>query len=180
MNDALARISQLAHLMVKQRKRHERLLAAADAAKRRLDRTEREDLPALMQEFGITELKLSDGSTVSVVPDVICGIPEAKRPAAAEWLRANGFGGLLKTQLTVAFERGGSDEARRVAGRLHDELGIDAQVAEAVHPQTLKSFVREQLAQGRSLPEDCFTVLSFNRANLKLPRRASTLTPVRP
>ena len=164
--DKLKRVMALAELMVAQ----ERAVAAMENelkdAKAALLKTQTEDLPDLMEEIGMLAVTLQDGSSVKVVEDLTCGITVANRDAAHAWLIENGFGGLIKTQVITEFGRGQLDEAinyAQEASRLHPEN--PAALKDAVHPATLKSFVKEQLESGKeAFPMELFNVRPFNRA----------------
>ncbi len=167
MSDMMSRVMTLANLLVKQQAETKALEDALKDAKARLRSLEREDLPALMAEIGLTELKLADGSVVSIKEEVDAGLSEERRPAALRWLLDNGFGGLIKTEITVAFERGQHDEAEKLAA----ELGLtvpNLNLTETVHSATLKSFVKEQLREGHAIPMDLFGVFPYSIAKVQL------------
>ena len=48
-------------------------------------------IPEMMQEAGVSLLKLSDGSTVEVKPFYAAKIPESRVEEAFSWLRGKGF-----------------------------------------------------------------------------------------
>lgn len=131
-------------------------------------RVEQEDLPELMRELELSSFKMEDGSTVSVVEDVQCAITEARRAEAHSWLISNGHGGLIKTEVKVAFPAGCRDNAAEFAVENSGEM------KEFIHPQTLKAFVREQLESGVNLPMEAFGVRAFNRAKIDLPKKSKT------
>lgn len=179
MSDALTRVTTMVKTMADAATLVEDLSTRLAAAKSDLKRIEQDDFPDLMRELGIADIKLEDGSRVEVVDDVHCGISEERRAEAHAWLTANGFGGLIKTNLTIAFDREEVDEARELAERLNEELEQDVVLGEAVHPATLKSFVKEQLASEASptrnpalpkLPRETFAVFEFAKAKVTAPK----------
>ena len=163
---SLERIVALAKILRQRQSAVEDLTQELSDAKEQLRKVEQEDLPELMRELGLELMRLEDGSTVEVVPDVQCAITEAHRPAAHAWLTANGFGGLIKTEVSVAFGRGEHDAALALAEK------IGGQVKESVHAQTLKAFVKEQMEAGTKVPFDLFSVFPFNKAKLKPAKKA--------
>lgn len=163
----LKRVIELATLMVAQRKKVDTLKSDLDQAQRDLRRIEQEDLPELMREIGMKSVTLEDGSVVDVVEDVECGISEERRANAHAWLIANGFGGLIKTEVVTTFGRGEGEAAQTFAAEVAESTGQAPQVAERVHPATLKSFIKEQLAAGVAIPFDAFGIHPFNKARLK-------------
>lgn len=171
MTGDLARVVQLAELMVQRRAAAEALKEQLTEAQAALRRIEQEDLPELMREIGLIAITLDDGSTVDVVEDVQCGISEERRGPAHRWLVDNGFGGLVKTEVVTLFDRGEAEAAREFAAEIAESTGHIPQVVETVHASTLKAFVKEQLAAGRAVPFDLFAIHPFNRARLKPPKR---------
>lgn len=163
----LKRVIELATLMVAQRKKVDELTTDLEAAQRELRRIEQEDLPELMREIGMRSVTLDDGSIVEVVEDVQCGISEERRANAHAWLVANEFGGLIKTEVVTTFGRGEGDAAQEFAQTVAATTGQAPQVVERVHPATLKSFIKEQLAAGTAVPFDLFGIHPFNKARLK-------------
>lgn len=158
---SLERIVQLANLMVQQRQEVERLKGQLQTAEQDLRRLETEDLPELMREIGMQSVRLADGSTIEVVDEVECAITDAKRAAAHAWLSEHGFGGLIKTEVVVGFGRGEHEAAVACAESVGGEL------KERVHPATLKSFIKEQMAAGTAIPFDLFGVYPYAKAKFK-------------
>lgn len=166
----LSRVVALAETLKRQQQELDQLLQAADEAKKALLKTEREDLPQLMAEVGLTEIKLDDGTIVTIKEDVSCSISEANRPRAMTWLNDHGYGGIIKTEVAVTFGAGEHDNAVGLAQKLAGD-GFSADMAEGVHPSTLKAFVRERLAAGQDIPFDVFGIFPFSKAVIKESKR---------
>lgn len=162
----LERVSKLGRLMVRQQERVKEIEAELKEAKAALRQTAEEDLPDLMIEVGLSEIKLSNGETISLSENVTASIPKKSQFAAMRWLADNGFGGLIKTEVTVPFGRGEYDQATETAKSLADKFS-DVNVKEIVHPATLKSFVTEQMQEGHAIPMDLLGVHVYNVAKLK-------------
>jgi hypothetical protein len=159
----LQRLIKMAETMVAQKAVVEQLTEQLKAESATLLRFEREDLPNLMTEVGLRDLTLLDGSVITIKEDCSASITDRTRGPALNWLASNGFGGLIKTQVSVAFARGSHDEAVAVRDQLSEQYdGVE--LKEEVHPSTLKSFVKEQLAAGKPLPMDLFNVYPYNKA----------------
>lgn len=169
-SDALVRITQLADLLREQQRQVAQLEEALRDAKEAARRTEREDLPTLMAELGLGEIKLLDGTTVTVAHDVECGISVERMPAAIAWLTAHGYDGILKTKLSMEFGRGEVDEAELIAREISALSERSVDVAQTIHPQTLKAFVKERMEAGEAIPFDTFGIMPFDRVKLKAPR----------
>ena len=115
-------------------------------------------LPDVMMGVGLTELKLVDGRMVTVKPEYYASIAKDRMEAAADWLKANGMGGVVKGSLTVAVEH----QAKLA------ELVVPFQINSSVHPSTLKALVKEQVeADNKEFPRELFGVHVVNRAVLK-------------
>lgn len=156
----LHRAVQLAELLLKLRENVTRLENDLETAKRDMRRVEQEDLPDLMQELGLATFKLTTGETIEVKPEIDCGISEERRVRAHDWLTTNGFGGLIKTEVVAKFGRDEREEAVRAANLINGEM------VERVHPSTLKSFIKEQMAAGHPVPFDLFGVHPYNKVKI--------------
>lgn len=156
----LHRAVQLAELLLKLRENVARLEGELETAKKDMRRVEQEDLPELMQELGLETFKLKSGETIEVKPEIDCGITEERRAKAHDWLTANGFGGLIKTEVVAKF---GRDE-REAAVACAEQIG--GEMVERVHPSTLKSFIKEQMAAGKAVPFELFGVHPYNKVKI--------------
>jgi hypothetical protein len=175
------RVAALVQLAVQQESEMAKATAALAAAKESLRRTLMEDLPELMQELTLTDIKLLDGTSVEIKPEIDCGISEDNRFKAHQWLRERGFGALIKTEVTAKFGREQTEQAEKAVELLTEAFeadGIVPEVKEAVHPATLKSFVKERMAAAAEEPDnvppiDLFSIFSYSKAKVippKLPK----------
>lgn len=136
--------------------------------KEKIRAMEEDKLPSMMQELQLTEITLNNGWKLKLGEKVTASITEEKRPFAMDWLIKNDFGGLIKTEIKMTFDRGAVDEAIKVAAELREEYPdkeVDAK--STVHPMTLTSFVKEQLGKGAPLPLDIFSVFTITKVELK-------------
>lgn len=132
------------------------------------DKIMKDQIPGIMAELGLAEFKMTDGSVISVKEDVKCGITEEHKPAAWLWLEENDFDGIIKTKVGVEFGKGEMESAEKAIEALQ-AAGFAASMDRAVHPSTLKSFVKEQLEAGTNLPLATFGVWPFKMAKIKAP-----------
>lgn len=165
MSNDLQRALQMAELLVQLRAKVDQLELLVVAAKAEMRRVEQEDLPDLMQELGLETFKLKTGETIEIKPEVDCSISEERRRAAHSWLVDKGFGGLINTDVVVAFERGEHDAAEDFAHECAKH-GKQPNLIERVHPSTLKSFVKEQMAAGNAIPFDLFGVHPYSKVKI--------------
>lgn len=114
-----------------------------------------EDLPSAMEEIGLTKLTLSNGAMISTTNEVYCSVPEHAKGRAYAWLDDHGFGGLIKTSLVSMFGREEEEQERmRAIAQMLAEQNVQFVPKQEVHAQTLKAWLKEQLALGTEVPED--------------------------
>lgn len=134
------------------------------------DRIVRVHIPTVMDELGMEEFKLVDGSKVTVKNDIKCGLTEERKPAAFQWLRETQNDGIIKTLVSLSFGKGEAAQAQEAVEALHQAGFGNAATDDSVHPSTLKSFVKECLENGVSIPLDTFGVFEYKIAKIALPR----------
>lgn len=125
-----------------------------------------EDLPAMLQELGLSSFSLDDGSNVEVKPTYGASIKVDNRPAAFEWLREHGYDDIIKNTVACSFGRGEDDRASAFAAFAERE-GYFAEQKTEVHPQTLRAFVKERVEAGDEFPMELFGAYVGQRAVIK-------------
>ena len=116
-------------------------------------------IPELLAEQGLSEIKLADGSKVSVKKEFRATLPkdEVKRDAAYKWLRDQGLGDIIKNNVFVTFGKGEDDKAKSL---------IDLAVANGYEPSqksdvawnTLTALYEERVKAGLDMPSDVFSL----------------------
>ena len=124
-------------------------------------------IPDTMDNYRLRTFELDDGSSIEVEPVISAGIPAKRADEAFAWLRENGFGALIKRKIAMNFSKGEDEIANDVLRVLHEELNLSVEDKPEVHHQTLKAFVKEQLAKGSNLPRDLLGVYEGRRAKIK-------------
>ena len=141
-----------------------------------------QDLPDLMMELNIKDFTLSNGAKVEV-NDIISGsVPaagaidrakgddkvdlEMRQENCFDWLRANGAGDLIKSNVEVQFGRDEDDACNTFIDELQDRH-IYYKRAKAVHPGTLNSFIKERLSEGKEVPHDLFRIYTGRKAKIR-------------
>ena len=114
-------------------------------------------IPELLAEQGLSEIKLADGSKVSVKKEFRCTLPkdDVKRQQAYEWLRNEKLGDIIKNNVFVTFGKGEDDKAKSL---------IDLAVANGYEPSqksdvawnTLTALYEERVKAGLDMPSDVF------------------------
>lgn len=154
----LAEVSALCTAMIEAEKEVELQEEELKSAKERVRQLKEESIPMAMQELGLDSMKLTTGQKVSIKQDVYAAIPAAQRGEAYAWLDNHGFGGLIKTNVSVSFGKGEKENALNAVAILQ-KVGLAPDLTQSVHAQTLCAFLREQMADAESsktLPLDLF------------------------
>ena len=123
-------------------------------------------LPNLFAEVGLSELKLADGRLIKVGNYYGASIKEDKKQPAFTWLRDNGFGDMIKNQVSCSFGRDEDEKARGLIQTL-DEQGYQSSQREWVEPSTLRAFIREQHEAGKQLPMDLLGAYVGQKTTIK-------------
>lgn len=122
-------------------------------------------IPEMMQEAGVSKIKLKDGTEVEVKPFYAAKIPESRIDEAFGWLRSNGYEDLIKNTVTANFNRGQDNQVSELI-KVCEDHGFAYSKKEKVEPMTLKAFVREQVEGGKKVPFDLFGVYIANKTKI--------------
>ena len=124
-------------------------------------------IPELLSEQGLSEIKLSDGSKVSVKKEYRATVPqdEERKGAALQWLRDNGLGDIIKNNVSVSFGKGEDDKAEQLLN-LAAENGFQPQQKSDVAWNTLTAIYRERDQAGLEMPTECFSLWIKDRTKI--------------
>jgi hypothetical protein len=170
-DDALKRLSGLCEQLLLAQFEAGRLDDALAAKEGEIRRLSEEDIPQLLKECGLSEVRLADGTRVTVSPDLDCSITDERRREALAWLRANNLGGIIKTVVALQFGRGDEEVASQLARHLAS-MGYQPELKEDVHWQTLKATLKAEREAGRPVPVETFALRPYEKAKLTLPDSA--------
>ena len=116
-------------------------------------------IPELLAEQGLSEIKLADGSKVSVKKEFRATLPkdDVRRESAYQWLRDQGLGDIIKNNVSVSFGKGEDNKANQL---------VDLAVANGFTPQqksdvawnTLTALYEERVKAGLDMPSDVFSL----------------------
>ena len=162
-------LTSVAALARKIRDKEERIAALEEELKdekKALLKLTDEDMPAMLQEIGISSFSLDDGSTVEVRQTYGASILVQNRPQAYEWLRDNGYDDIIKNSVICQFGRGEDDQASAFAAFAQKQGYVPEQKTE-IHPQTLRAFVKERVEEGDEFPMELFGAWVGQRAVIK-------------
>ena len=115
-------------------------------------------IPELLAEQGLSEIKLADGSKVSVRKEFRATLPkdEVRRDAAYKWLRDQGLGDIIKNNVSVTFGKGEDDKAKQLLN-LAVENGFQPSQKSDVAWNTLTALFQERVESGLDMPSDVFS-----------------------
>ena len=124
-------------------------------------------IPELLAEQGLSEIKLADGSKVSVRKEFRATVPkdDIKREAALQWLRDQGLGDIIKNNVTVSFGKGEDDKAEQLLN-LAAENGFEPQQKSDVAWNTLTALFQERVESGLDMPSDVFSTWIKDRTKI--------------
>ena len=124
-------------------------------------------IPELLAEQGLTSIKLSDGSSVTVKREYRCTLPkeDERREAAHKWLRENGLGDIIKNNVSVTFGRGEDDKAQQLLD-LAASNGFNPQQKSDVAWNTLTALFQERVESGLDMPSDVFSTWIKDRTKI--------------
>ncbi len=116
-------------------------------------------IPELLQEQGLQEIKLADGSKVSVKKEFRATLPkdDLRRESAYQWLRDQGLGDIIKNNVTVSFGRGEDNKANQMMD-LAVANGFTPQQKSDVAWNTLTALYEERVKAGLDMPSDVFSL----------------------
>lgn len=125
-----------------------------------------EDLPAALQELGISSFELDDGSKVTVRSTYGAHIKNENKEEAFGWLETHGHDGIIKNTVSCDFGRGDHQEAQQFV-ELASSRGLVPIQKTDVHSSTLKAWAKEQVESGAELPMELFGIFVGQRAIIR-------------
>ena len=182
-DEDLTRVRDLARRLVSAQRELERLEAETKTKREEVEIIAERDLPLVMLEIGLRDFTLAGGYSIKIEDTLEASIPTgsrtkdpeilarlmAQRNAWLTWLRENKHDSIIKRAVTVQFGKGQEEQAEACA------IGIEANfprgvlsTTESVAPQTLKKFVRDQLAAGTEFPPE-LGILQGHKARVIAP-----------
>lgn len=124
-------------------------------------------MPEILMEMNISEIKLTTGEKLVMKKFYAGHISEEHKEAAFKWLRENNFDSLIKNEVKGTFGKGEDEKVQMVMDLLSQKFPGIFSAKSSVHPQTLKSFIKEQLEAGENIPQDLFGVHVGNKVTIK-------------
>lgn len=169
-DNILAQIAATAREIIAAKLAVEEATEALQMKQRALAHLEETVMPEFMNEAGQQKLTTSDGLIVEI-KDVLRGQPTLEKQSEAfAWLRENGQGSIIKSEIKADLGKVDPDTVKKVSDAMK-EAGAKPLTKEAVHYQTLHSVVRELLGRGDSVPLELLGVTKQTKADVKAAKK---------
>lgn len=165
-NEKLKELAVLIDKMQKHELEMQRLSKLLAAETEKYNKINTLMIPDLFEELGLKKISLSNGRTVEIKSSYVGSITEDRKPQCFEWLENKGYDSIIKHDVISKFKKGETAEHDNLVKVLID-LGVTFEDKKYVHPQTLKSFIREQLESGADFPQELFGVVAIRKTVVK-------------
>jgi hypothetical protein len=160
MSNTLEQLITLGEQLTKEHKDLMDLEARIEQTKADIGMLEKRLIPDIMNMVGLTELKLKDGSKITLKPDVGGSVPKDRMEAVSDWLEANNSAAIMKRSLVVDFDK----KEQLIAANTPFSINT------SIHHSTLQAFIREQVETNPEFPRELFGVYEAQKAVVKTAR----------
>jgi len=165
-DNELANVAALAKLQLKLQKEVEAADAALKVAKARLHKVQAVDLPELLASIGLSTIGLATGEQIEITEDMYASISAKNKKPACAWLVEHGQEALVRRILTYSFGRGEAEKYSALVDVLKDANMLEFKTEENVNTGSVKSAIKEMLADGVDVPLDLFGVHFEKKAKI--------------
>lgn len=181
-DDKASRINVLVERQLMLERKYAEAESLLKKVKTELELISDQALPDLMEEIGVSELRLSGGTVIKIDTTIRASLGRSKDEEKAEqaiaWLIANDHPHLVKHVLSIPLTAGQQELGDKLVEELdalneklneeNDAWSISVDDKTDVAPGTLSAFVRGELKEGRPVPEDLFNVHRARKAKIKV------------
>lgn len=127
------------------------------------------EIPATMEDAGITKLTLASGHEVAITEEMNAGLTGKYKEPALKWLRKNGHRALITNEVIVDIPKGKDAKTRALIASIK-KVGYAARRQETVHTGTFKATVRADIAKGKDVPMSEIGVTTWTTTKIKSPK----------
>ncbi len=139
-----------------------RLGAELKRAMRLRDAIQNEEIPEAMAEIGVFEFRTARSKFM--LKEILSVKPKAaNRPLVLHAVEKAGDGALIKTTVTVPFNRGEGEKVKALLAVIQDH-GLQSKQDRKIEPSTLKKYVKDRLEKGVAVDMELFGVRTFKQA----------------
>lgn len=146
----LSRLQSLVYDLLDEKATIEGMEETMAEHKEKARRIAQESIPTLLSQYGLSEIRLSDGIKVIVKEDASVSIKDGKQDEFFAFLKARGEEDIIK--LMMQFARMPAEKLAQLFEFLNG-YDYDYTAEKGVHPQTLKKYFKELLGIGED-PKD--------------------------
>jgi hypothetical protein len=146
--ELLKRLTALVRKQARLETKIEKLQAQASAAGEELRQISWVDIPELLDETGLSEVRLKDGTKVQIKDEVRVSTTGRYREKINSWLERTGNEDLIKNEITAAFPAGDRAKVERALKALAKAGVSQVDQKRFVNATTFAAFIRETLAGG--------------------------------
>lgn len=164
--DALANLSLSALQLYEAQVEVARLEGELKAAQKRVEDIETHTIPDLMDEAGVKELQLKNGTKLKVEDILTIGSGKGKDAAVLKWITETGHSGLIKRFVNVALGQKADEREAALLAELKAEGFEDVASVAEINAQTLKAHVKKLLEAGKEVDMDLLGAREFKRAKI--------------
>lgn len=151
-DDDIAGIAALAEQQIELEAAVMDLEKMLDIAKKKLTYLSEVTLPDAMSKVGMLQFRTKSGFDIKIEEAVYASIKEERSDEAFDWLRATNNDGIIKNDVVMSFGKGQDAQAAAAKKTLSDN-GHTFVTKTHIHWQTLRAFVKKELASGTMFPE---------------------------
>lgn len=169
--EAFAKLSELVKKLTQAEQDVLDAQVALKKAQERLRQLDEFDIPEYMDELELKEFTNKAGIKIEANSTVYASIGNRKAAAYA-WLIKHKHGGLIKRNVTVAFNTAQAKDAKALFEELNERDGlVTAGIKQdmKVEAASLTAFVRKQLKAGNEVPHDIFGIYEKRSTKITLP-----------
>jgi len=164
--EALANLSVSAVELYKAQVEVARLEGELKAAQKRVEDIETHTIPDLMDEAGVKELALTNGTKLKVEDILTIGSGKGKDAAVLKWITDSGHSGLIKRFVAVALGQKADEREAELLKDLKEDGFTDVVAVAEINAQTLKAHVKKLLEAGSEVDMDLLGAREFKRAKI--------------
>lgn len=167
--DVLSRLAKLAREQMDLEDRIEKKMEELKALNKSLLVVSGETIPSIMDETGLSEVRLADGTKIVVKDDIKVSTTGKYRDAINSWLEETGRDSIIRDEVKINLGAGKSDMAGAII-EAASGMGIDEiDRKRFVNAMTFASLVRELLENGESVPLEDIGAFRSRQTKLQRP-----------
>ena len=168
-DDTLTRLGLAAARQLKLERRLQELTDQSTVVSSEIRRLSEVDIPSILDETGLSEVRLKDGTKVVVKEDLRVSTTGKYREMINAWLVKTGNEDMIKDEVVARFGKGEGDKAAAFLAAALAETE-DADRKRSVNPQSFAALLREMMSNGDDVPLDELGAFVQRRAKLEPPK----------